>query len=1025
MQSPQFTNQYKNLNPQQKEAVDAIEGPVMVVAGPGTGKTQILTLRIANILLKTQINPENILALTFSDSAARQMRGRLISIIGTPAYRVEITTFHSFANYIIQGFPEEFENLLSSKNISEVEQIGYIEKILESNEFELIKPFGDPVYYVKKLLDSINDLKKEGIGIKKLEEALKEALKDWEATPDLYHDKGRYKQSLPSKDGKQSLPSKDGKGPMKGKYAEIKKDIEKGFELLKVYRLYEESLKKEKKYDFNDMLIEVIKVLEKNERGSSTSKRLLLLLQEKYQYFLVDEHQDTNAVQNRLIELLASFHENPNLFVVGDEKQAIFRFQGASLENFFYFKKIYPGAKLINLTQNYRSQQLILDASHSVIEKNISANVIFETVIRLKALAEKPASKIRIFESDTFLGEFSGIAQDIKNKIEEGTSPSEIAVLGRNNKDLLEIQGMLERYGIPSTLISDTDLLTDPAIQKLILLLKVVQDPLKEGNLVKAMHVNSLKIDPFDIYRCLSSAKKERVNLLNKLTSITENEALSIGVESYSNIKDFLDMLKKWQKISVNEGLEKLFVAVFEGSMIKDDVMHSSKNYETLGKINSLFEVIKEKVYQDPGFSLEDFLRFLDITIFHNLSIRGKSQIFESNTVKLMTAHKSKGLEFDFIYIILAFDGHWGNKRKQLSGFKLPWDKLGTKVQISEDENEDERRLFYVAMTRARLGVLISYSKFSLDGKEQLPSQFIQEIKSELLEKTDIRPDKKIEDLILTQFSPIKVSAKNALVIKSLFRERGLSVTAMNNFLECPWKWFFRNLLLLPDTKNLSMVFGSAVHFALNNYLKALQLGSADRKILMASLNLALNNELLSEIEKKRLLKQGEKALSAFYEAVCKNWKKGFLGETVIKGVRFSDGLILNGRIDLIEPTGNSNEVIVHDFKTGKPKGKSQIDGKNPNSKYNYFRQLTFYKLLLNNYRNGFWKVNRGVIDFVEPDEKGRIKSEIFEITEKDVTELKSQIQSIGNQILSLEFWDQTCTEKDCEWCGLRRIMGS
>lgn len=149
---------FKKLNKAQKEAVDTLEGPVMVVAGPGTGKTQILTLRIANILEKTQTNPENILALTFSDSAARQMRSRLVDIIGTPAYRVEITTFHSFANSIIQNFPEEFGNLLSAVSITEVEQIELIEKLLGENEFNLIKPFGDPLYYAQNLAVSFNSI---------------------------------------------------------------------------------------------------------------------------------------------------------------------------------------------------------------------------------------------------------------------------------------------------------------------------------------------------------------------------------------------------------------------------------------------------------------------------------------------------------------------------------------------------------------------------------------------------------------------------------------------------------------------------------------------------------------------------------------------------------------------------------------------------------------------------------------------------------------------------------------------------
>lgn len=995
MQPPEFLEHYKKLNPQQREAVDTIEGPVMVVAGPGTGKTQILTLRIANILLNSQINPENILALTFSDSAARQMRSRLSEIIGTGAYRVDITTFHSFGSYIIQNFPEEFDHLLSSNSITEVEQIELIEKILNDNNFDLIKPFGEPLFYVSKLLSAINDLKKEGVTPEKFEAAIEESFNDWGNISDLHHDKGRYK------------------GEMKGVYSQLKRELEKNKELLFVYKMYQEKLKSQRKYDFSDMLIEVIKVLESN-------KRLLLLLQEKYQYFLVDEHQDTNAAQNRLVELLASFHKNPNLFVVGDEKQAIFRFQGASLENFFYFKKLYPSAKLITLTQNYRSQQLILDAAHSLIEKNISANIMFKTVVKLKSLKEKPISKIKLFEAKTFFEEFSGIAKDIKTKIDAGEMPSEIAVLGRNNRDLEEIQATLDKYKIPSSLVSDTDLLTSPAVQKIILFLKLVNNPLDETNLIRAMHVRSLNIDPFDIYKLLDYSRKNKTSFLNQLKKLKKKEIKNLDIESFKQIKDFVEALTDWQKINHNEDLEKLFISIFDDSGLKNQILEQS-DYETFSKVSNFFEIIKEKAYKTPEYSLKDFLRFLEITMAHNLPIRSKLQIFESDTVKLMTAHKSKGQEFNYVYIIGAFDGHWGNKRKIGASFKLPWDKLGIKVTLSDDENEDERRLFYVAMTRARKEVFLSYSKLSLEGKDQLPSQFIQEIKPELIEKIEIKPDKKTEELVLSKATPLKVETKNAEIIKSIFSRKGLSITALQNFLECPWKWFFRSLLSLPDTKTSNMIFGSAVHLSLNNYLKAVQVGPVDRKLLITFFSQSLDREFLTEIERERLLKQGEKALNSFYEQIAKNWKKGLIGEAAIKGVKLH-GLSLSGRIDLIEPVGKGG-AIIHDFKTGRPKSRRQIDGSSPESKYNYLRQLTFYKLLLDKYKDGQWKADVGVIDFVEPDEKGRIKSEMFEIRNNNIDELVEEIRVVGDQILSLNFWDISCGEKDCQWCKLRRLV--
>lgn len=334
MVTKEFEKQYSQLNPAQKEAVDAIEGAIMVVAGPGTGKTKTLTLRIANILIKTQINPENILALTFTEAAAHEMRNRLIQIIGHDAYRVEITTFHSFCNYLIKRNQEEFSEIISSESANEIDQLEIIEQAMGNLELELLRPLGDLSYYVRPILSQINQLKQENITPEKLEGAIDSAEKEITSSSDLYHEKGAHK------------------GKMKSQYLKTIKDLAKDKELLMVYKEYVRKMTELKKYDYNDMLLKVIEKFESHPY-------LLQLIQEKFQYFLVDEHQDTNAAQNKIVELLAGYFANPNLFVVGDEKQAIFRFQGATLENFLYFKKRYPNAKLINLAENYRSTKTI------------------------------------------------------------------------------------------------------------------------------------------------------------------------------------------------------------------------------------------------------------------------------------------------------------------------------------------------------------------------------------------------------------------------------------------------------------------------------------------------------------------------------------------------------------------------------------------------------------------------------------------------------------------------------------------
>ncbi|MDE1988517.1 MAG: UvrD-helicase domain-containing protein [Patescibacteria group bacterium] len=259
MKTSKFEELYGKLNPRQKEAVDAIEGPVMVIAGPGTGKTSILTLRIANILAKTDASPDSILALTFTESGVYSMRTKLADIIGSAAYKVNINTFHGFANEIIKNYPEEFPRIIGSNNATDIDQIKILEEIINSSKLQKLKPYGDSFHYVRPIISEIRNLKRENVSPEKLAEIIKEQEKDFSGIEDLHHKNGKYF------------------GEMKGKYKDIEKSIEKNKELLIVYEKYEKSLMGKRLYDYEDMILETIKSLTRD-------KGLLLELQEKYQY---------------------------------------------------------------------------------------------------------------------------------------------------------------------------------------------------------------------------------------------------------------------------------------------------------------------------------------------------------------------------------------------------------------------------------------------------------------------------------------------------------------------------------------------------------------------------------------------------------------------------------------------------------------------------------------------------------------------------------------------------------------------
>ncbi|MEK7629659.1 MAG: ATP-dependent DNA helicase, partial [Patescibacteria group bacterium] len=794
MSSTEFTKQLKILNPEQRQAVETIDGPVMVIAGPGTGKTQILTLRIANILNKTDTNPENILALTFTESATANMRRRLTSLIGTPSYYINIHTFHGFCNKLIQDYPENFPKIIGSNNANQVEQIQIVRKIIDENNFKNLKPFGNKYYYVSEILKNIRQLKGEGVNPAEFK---------------------KITSKTNSEDAKEE------------------KNTERLKELSLVYKKYQDELSKKKLYDFEDMILETIDSLKKN-------KDFLLDLQEKYQYILVDEHQDTNGAQNKALELLTNYDANPNLFVVGDEKQAIYRFQGASLENFLYFKEKFKKAKLVELRQNYRSTQKILDASHSLIEKNTTVLAL----TRLRSDLPRRSDlgdliKIGVFETPE--AEYHFITQKIKELLKQKVEASKIAILYRENKDAFSLSDFLTKQNIAHGVESDENILEDIDIKKLNILFKAIENFPSLEFFAPALHLDFLNINPLEAYQAIES----------------KNPNSSPAV---SNLFKKLGELKKYSR---NNIFVKFFEKVINDTGYLKNLLAQQNYNDKLNKLHTLFNEVKKINFANHNFSLPDYINHLEILREHNLPIQVKSKTLPEN-IRLMTAHRAKGLEFDYVFIIGAYNGHWGNKRN-MSHIKLP---IKTSFDASTiEKNEDERRLFYMAITRAKKEAFITYSTTSFDGKEQVPSQFINEINPSLKEEIIVKPNPEIKKIVLVSTSNNeKPKTNEKIFVTDLFLLRGFSPTSLNNYLACPWNFFYNNLLRIPKAQANYLIYGNTKH-------KALQLFFDEReknkkityKFIIEKFIEDLRNYPLMPKDHEALLKKGIESLTAYY----------------------------------------------------------------------------------------------------------------------------------------------------------------
>ncbi|MFH0891051.1 MAG: ATP-dependent DNA helicase [Candidatus Liptonbacteria bacterium] len=985
-----FQKAYKLLNPRQREAVDTIDGPVMVMAGPGTGKTQILTLRIANILLKTDTPPDAILALTFTEAGATNMRQRLVKLVGSAGYYVNISTFHGFCNRLILEYPEYYTRIIGSEHLAEVGQISYLREVLDKGKFEKLKPFNNPHHYVGDIVVAIKHLKNEGYSAEDFKKWAEKEMLKFGRISDLYHKKGVHR------------------GKIKGNYQKLLSDIEKTMELANAYLKYEKILLARRRYDFDDMILETVQALTRDES-------FLLELQEKYHYFLVDEHQDTNSAQNRVLELLAGFYENPNLFVVGDEKQAIFRFQGASLENFLYFQNKYPKVRLISLEDNYRSSQSILDSAQSVIEKN---NAILGK--KLKACGRYPERKIKLAEFHSMGGETYFIANTIRKLLDRGAEPGEIAVIYRDNADGFRLADFFEKQGIAVNLESDQDILHDPDIKKLLSLLRAVSGFGNDTYLAEVLHVDFLELDPLDVYRLIHASEREEASLHRAL----KTGEIHIGkLNEPDKLRELYRKMEHWHRESHN----KPFVEVFEAILRESGYLASllgEKSWNRVEKLNTLFDEAKKMAGNKGDYSLGDFMGHLRILEEHGVAVRAKLRSVR-RAVRLMTAHRAKGLEFGTVFIGGLTDGHWGNRRN-MSKFRLP---AGTRVDPgSLERNEDERRLFYVAMTRAREEVFLTYAKYSEEGRELVPSQFVSEIKPELLNVLDASGlDAEYEsrkEIIFSEKKKREPGAENMEFVRGIFEEKGLSVTALNNYLECPWKYFYQNLLRLPAAETKYLMYGTAVHGALQRFFAARKENSkTDSRFLLKEYENELMRQPMPSAEREEMLKKGRKELRGYYESYHTSWNYNTLGEFSVRDIELAPGIKINGKLDKLELLDNQGEVRVVDYKTGQVRSRNEIEGKTASSGGEYKRQLVFYKLLLNVYPLRKYNMVAGVIDFIQPNERGKYKREEFVVTDKEVEDLRAQILRVADEIVNLKFWEKGCGKKDCEYCRLRKMM--
>lgn len=929
------TEKLPQLNKGQASAVNHRQGPLLVIAGAGTGKTTVLIRRMIDLLRKDNLASDQVLLLTFTEKSAAEMEERADKLLPYGYLDLWINTFHSFAEKILRehsleiGIPSDF------KILNSVDQWLLVRKNLERFDLNYYRPLGNPHKFITELLKHFSKLKDENISAKE------------------YLD---YVKGIKNED---------------------ETEVQRLQELSKAYQVYNEILLESNFLDFGDLIVYTLKLF-------NSRPKLLNFYQKKFNYIMVDEFQDTNWAQYELVKLL-SLPDN-NLMVVGDDDQAIYRFRGASIANIMQFKDDFPEAKEIVLNENYRSRQDILDCAYKFISHNnpnrLESKLGINKVLKAKGpnadLGKAPLFVQLARQEDELDYVSSQIIEIYHREKSKDISWSDFAILARSNNTAESFSKELSRKGIPNQFVSLRGLYYKPIILDCLAYLRLLNNYHDSTSLFRVLNINSFRINHSDIIALNRLARRKAWSLFETLKKAELVNDLS--PEALPKIKKLVDLVAKHSELVADNLPSKIFFKFVEESGLITG-LDINKDQELFSYLNQFYQKIKKFEAEHLDMRLSDFMQLIDLELEAGDTGSLKMDYFDADTVKVMTVHAAKGLEFPYVFLV------------NISDKKFPTINRSDKIPISENlvkeslldskdaHVEEERRLFYVALTRAKQELHISSAKDYGGAKEKKASRFIDESGLKIenvdmsLEKNELIRDLKNNDEIF--LTTEKIAEK--LPDKFSFSQLAAYET-------CPLQYKFAFILKIPAPEDKpSLIFGRVMHNVFYDFLKPLELGLQgalfqdplsqedllNKKRLKKILNERwVNDGYESSKQRQEYKDKAEKALDLFIGTFVNN---GHLESKPIfleKSFAFKiGGETIKGTIDRVDSFNDGVEVI--DYKTGTSKDKLEWKNK---------RQLILYQLFLEEVLQmkvlslKYYYVESGAILSFSPSEKEKDK---------------------------------------------------
>ncbi len=1057
--SDNFQEELAKLNEQQRLAVQTLDGAVLVVAGPGTGKTQLLSMRVANILKSTDARPSNILCLTFTNKAAVNMSERIIRLAGSEGAKIAISTFHSFSAEIMNTYPDYFWNAASLSVAPESVQLDIIESIVAELPLDnpLAMQFAGQYTLLGDIQRSIGLAKDAGLTPDKLqvilrgnlayidevEETLSEILEPRLSAKNL-KDLQEKVSSLPTQDIDKSVypllslstvlteglavaieaDEPTGKTANTGNWKKRWVQTENGsrgmhrehrinnwwLALADVYDAYRSALHQRGFYDYADMLVEVISQVEQNPN-------MLADIQERFSYVLIDEFQDTNPAQLRLAHLVADHQNtegNPNLMAVGDDDQSIFKFNGAVSNNMLGFRRTYKQAKTIILTKNYRSTQKILDAAKNIIEQAQSRLVNSAPDLNKNLIAVSPPNNPGEVKAVAYKSRELQLSE-VARQIQSSYNPDmETVILARGHDSLIRMAGILQHLDVPVRYEQASNILDHEIVKQTYLIAQLLlaiiggDRTLSDSLIHQIIRAPHWGIKPRVLWD-LAVNNYPNKNWLESLLNSGDSQLESIG-------EWFVDLAAACGDQPLAVTIEQIL-----GLRPVGDFTSPIKDFYTSGQgkdTNSYFhalsaiQLLRSLVHEFGKSSkptLQELVRFIEINRQNNKIIADESPfVTGDHAVRLLTVHKAKGLEFDQVYIIDATEDNWQPRKSRRSPpSNLP-------LQPAGDDFDDYVRLMYVALTRAKSGVNISSYYQDHAGKDVAVSSIIQSaLKVEKIAEND--KSKLIEVLEENLTWPALSGGEEKEILKARLDTYNLSVTHLLNFLDLahggPEHFKQRNLLHLPEAKSASLGYGTAMHAALETAQKLTGKNSFTLEAVNNSFKKSLLEQQLPEMEVERLMPKGERTLKRLFNDFKLDLQESSLAEYKINNARLGAARI-RGKIDRLDMSDDTLNIV--DYKTGNPLASFDTRDKTKMLKaHNHKTQLIFYALLASQQSSlsRYSKVQGQMVYLQAEKQSDLIRS--YSPTPDDTSRLQKLIEAVWQKIINYDLPDVSSYDHD------------